>query len=86
MATKRAFISLLAGVLTISILALALLPSLSATLPSLGQRLTVSDIQPELGKAFIGKLSDPNSSDHEHPSPATLYLVEARTGARCRWW
>ncbi|HZT86952.1 MAG TPA: SGNH/GDSL hydrolase family protein [Stellaceae bacterium] len=45
-----------------------------------GTTVSVSEIHPETGRAFIGKLSDPTLSSDKAPSSALLFLVESHAG------
>jgi hypothetical protein len=45
-----------------------------------GRVVSVSEVQPENGRAYIGRLSDSSLSSDKKPSPALLYLVETHRG------
>ncbi len=66
-------------VLTASTLTHALLPAVLRT-QMLSRVVSVSDIRPEIGLAYVAKLSDPELSDEQRPTPALLYAVQARRG------
>jgi lysophospholipase L1-like esterase len=64
--------------MTCGVLAYGLLPYLAAHAP--GRIVTVSDIRPEIGRAFTGKLSEPNLSDDEHPTTTRVSVVLVKRG------
>ena len=76
---QRCTVSVLVCVVTIGALAFGLIPTLVAHLP--GRHISVSEIQSELGLAYIGKLGDPDLSDHERLSATQLYLIETLRGS-----
>jgi lysophospholipase L1-like esterase len=67
------------GTLVVSTLALVLAPRFFSE-PLYGNVVSVSDVRPDTGLAYIGKLSDPTSSDEHGPSPVLLYAIHARRG------
>src|SRR5690349_21409542 len=48
--------------------------------PLFSRAVVVSDIAPPEGRGFIGRLSDPELSDHERPTSSHLYLVQLERG------
>jgi len=75
---RLAFVGLVTC-LALGVLTYALLPTAINYLP--GKQVSVTNIQPEIGKAYTAKLGDPSLSDHERPSPARLYLIDTRPGS-----
>ena len=69
----------LAAVLAASVVASAALDTIDADL-LFGREVSVSNIRPEQGRAYLGQLSDPGLSSHEVPSSALLFQVRPRHG------
>ena len=61
---RLAFVGLVTC-LALGVLTYALLPTAINYLP--GKQVSVTNIQPEIGKAYTAKLGDPSLSDHERP-------------------
>ncbi len=64
-------------VLVLSTIGALLLPLVAHSLRII---VPVSQISPSTGQALIGMLADSTLSDHERPTNARLYLVEAKRG------
>jgi lysophospholipase L1-like esterase len=75
----KLLIRTLCALLVLTTLALAFLPWVLSVL-AFGQSVPVSDLRPESGLAYLGRLSNPKLSDHEGLSPAMLFLIETRRG------
>jgi len=62
-----------------------MVPGLLVVFPP-GIHVAVSNLQPEIGFAYIGKLDDPTLSDDKGPTRAALYLIESRAGSFFSHW
>jgi hypothetical protein len=74
---RRSFPTALLAVLIFSTINAFVLPLLGDAIQPV---VPVTQITPLTGKAFIGRLTDPDLSDHERPTEARLYLIESKRG------
>jgi lysophospholipase L1-like esterase len=74
----KPLVPILVCVLTVSSLAYALLLKFDPA--AAGERVSVDNVHQERGLAYIGRLSNPELSDHEQPTAAQLYMIEERRG------